>query len=249
MLNHSKYIREHPELKHVWEINVNYFHFLHLGAERLLHLSKLREEQMHNCKTIKERANLKDESSNYALMSVLMFIIASEAFINRFYEHRTNVSEKKKSEIIRHESLRKKWIDAPYYAGSKKRFDIKDNLFVRFEELIEIRNQLVHAKGDVRLQKFANYTIKGPDIDIRGPNNQRLIDHEYIDDAFWTNTEIPRDPNSFKSIDALEAKRILDGMISKLRELVGPHKVNDWLLRQENISYVRERKEDDELLK
>jgi len=249
MLNYSKYIREHPELKHVWEINLNYFHFLYLGAKRLLNLSKLREGQMQNCNTTKEGANLKDESSNYVFMSILMFIIASEAFINRFYEHRTNISEKKKGKIIRYETLRKKWVDAPYYSGSNKRFDENEDLFIRFEELIEIRNQLVHAKGDVKLQKFTNYTIRGADIDIRGPNNEIIVNYEYIDNAFWRNTEIPRDPNSFKSKDALEAKKIIDGMILQLRELVGPDKVNDWLLSQENDSYLRERKEDDDLLK
>ena len=236
-------------MKHVWQININYFHFLRLGAERLLHLSKLREDEMRNCNFIKDAANLKDVSSNYAFMSVIMFIIASEAFINRFYEHRTNIPENKKRKIIRYWNLQKKWVSAPYYAGSNKKFDVKEGLFTEFQELIDIRNELVHAKGYVSLVKFANYSPKGLDTDIRGPNDERLINDEYVDSAFWRNTGMPRDPHSFKCRDALLAKRIIEEMILKLKELVGPDKVDDWLLSQENYSYLRERKEDDDLLK
>ncbi|MCJ7508575.1 MAG: hypothetical protein MUO85_07590 [candidate division Zixibacteria bacterium] len=250
MSNHSEYIRKHPELKHVWQININYFNFLRQGARRLLELCKIKKQEMDSeSKNLTERGVLKEQYSNYVFMSVLMYIVSAEAFINRFYEHCTNICPEKRREIIRYGTLEDKWADAPGYAGSNTGFDIGGELFRKFKELIEIRNYFVHAKGDITLIFFANYTVKGPDTKIYGPNGEIIVNQEYVEGAFWSDTKIPRDPRVFECRDAEEARKVVLGMISKLRELVGPNKVNEWLFSQENMTYIRERKEDDELLK
>jgi len=172
-----------------------------------------------NLFTLAEEAHKASEIEKeemFSRTSILMFPIALEAFINIIYEY-YEVYDKHELKKI---SVKNKWLNASrkclpnvgtlikdnkvlYKQGMEiDTFDENSPLFLKYLELKEIRNDIVHLKPDFIHIKFEN------------------IEKYEASHKIYPLTKIPKEISSWKFKHATIAKSIFDTMIFQLNKFM-----------------------------
>jgi len=182
------------------KIEINYFYQHKKDADQFLSLAK------------KENTKLK---SFYARHALLSSVFASEALINRVYEEFYCAgSEERCLKTIEKLSIQEKWMLAPLTCGKGKPpgeiFKQDEEPFQSFNELVKIRNNLVHPKPGV----FVDTEEDGKIEWIDGPTvpNFRAVPGT----NFYPQTRIPKNPFEFNEEHAEKSIKILEDMVNIL---------------------------------
>ncbi|KPL00650.1 MAG: hypothetical protein AMJ91_03900 [candidate division Zixibacteria bacterium SM23_73_3] len=160
----------------------------------------------------------------YARNSVLLFVLAMEALINRVLDRHIRMDF---PAFLREKfldlPLDMKWYMAPLWCSGDTKpstYEIDKEPFQSFRELIKIRNWYVHAKPERKPMKVISAQ--------RG-----IVDYTDLNNLTWPQTKIPKDLNPFDKKCASKAKQVVDEMISLLDQFLGGKiKKDDWWLTE-----------------
>lgn len=187
--------------------------------------------------TANENSKLK---SFYARHAILAAVFASEALINRVFKNFYLFNGSLES--IEKLSITDKWYFAPLLCGKlkpfEKTFDCSRQPFQDFQELIKIRNSLVHPKLAYieALRKDDNSSIRSR------KTGQEVPWVEVLKSKTWGITRIPLNPFEYNNTHAEKALKILDAMTNKLKHLMQGCVTDDWLteinLRDKNAKCI-----------
>jgi len=181
---------------HKVELNFFYLHFR--DAQKFQELASEEETKLE---------------SFYSRHAILSTIFAAEALINKIYDdfylydYALDIFDKM--------SIKEKWIIAPLVCGLKKpvskKFNISQEPFQSFAEIIKIRNWYVHPKPDnyVPAQKTSDT------ISLIG-ENKNIPWVDTFKGKSWSQTHFPKNPFELNAKHADKATSILIEMIDEL---------------------------------
>lgn len=182
----------------VQEIEFNFFYMHYRDAKKMHELSNAEESKL---------------KSLYVRHSIISSVFACEALINRIYDDFYLPDSGKK--IIEKTNLFDKWFCAPIVCGINKPpgmlFEINEEPFQSFKELIKIRNWLLHPKPGLYFPAFASgYILVDED------KNEVIPWVDVLKGERWPQTQIPVNPFELSSSDSAKILEIVDELITKL---------------------------------
>ena len=197
------------------EVELNFFYLHYNDAKKLLERAK-EAEQEHS-----------PLCSLHARHSIISTVFASEALINRvIFEFAV---EKDIFESLEKLSIQDKWFISSLLCRDKDwdvvTFDKGNEPFQSFNELIKIRNWLLHPKVEVYIAATCDHSST---VGIEG-KEESYPWMETLKSNVWPQTKFPKNPFELSSYHAQTALSILDAMISKLKSFLRGKLYDGWL--------------------
>lgn len=172
----------------------------------------------------KRQQIMRTDRGTFFRAATLLYVASLEALINRVIDaflapEIATLVEGKSRGLPLHE----KWLVTPRLLGSPRSFDTRNDPWKTFEELIAVRNALVHPKANT--EEFVDIFFSGDgDVDFDWPEEEPLYPH----------TKFPHDTENWTLGDVRRTRECVDQMVADLLSMVPERVTREWLHRKES---------------